>query len=135
MSYILEKAKKVIDLELEGIRCIREQLGEEFEKLVNTCRVTLDKGGKIVISGIGKSGHIGHKIAATLASTGSPALFLHPVEAMHGDLGILQKNDILLALSYSGETDELLPILPFSKFRISITGYRSNWNIKTFCAW
>ena len=115
MSHILEKAKNVIDLELEGIRRIREQLGGEFELLVNACRTTLDKGGKIVISGIGKSGHIGYKIAATLASTGSPAIFLHPVEAMHGDLGILQTNDILLALSYSGETDELLPILPSAK--------------------
>ncbi len=115
MSHILKKAKNVIDLELEGIRRIREQLGDEFEQLVETCKSTLDRGGKIVISGIGKSGHIGSKIASTLASTGSPAIFLHPVEAMHGDLGVLQKNDILLALSYSGETDELLPILPSAK--------------------
>jgi arabinose-5-phosphate isomerase len=115
MSYILDKAKSIIDLELEGIRCIREQLGNGFEQLVDACKTTLDKGGKIVVSGIGKSGHIGHKIAATLASTGSPAMFLHPVEAMHGDLGVLQKNDILLALSYSGETDELLPLLPSAK--------------------
>ena len=115
MSYILEKAKNVIDLELEGIHRIREQLGDGFEQLVKACQTSLDKGGKIVISGIGKSGHIGYKMAATLASTGSPAIFLHPVEAMHGDIGILHKNDILLAVSYSGETDELLPLLPSAK--------------------
>ena len=115
MSYILEKAKNVIDLELEGIHRIREQLGDGFEQLVKACQTSLDKGGKIVISGIGKSGHIGYKMAATLASTGSPAIFLHPVEAMHGDIGILHKNDILLAASYSGETDELLPLLPSAK--------------------
>ena len=115
MSHILEKAKNVIDLEIKGIQRIREQLGDGFEQLVNACRTAMDKKGKIVISGIGKSGHIGYKIASTLASTGSPAIFLHPVEAMHGDIGILQKNDILLALSYSGETDELLPLLPSAK--------------------
>ena len=115
MSHILEKAKNVIDVELNGIQKIRKNLGDGFEQLVNSCKTTLDKGGKIVISGIGKSGHIGHKIAATLASTGSPAVFMHPVEAMHGDLGILQEKDILITLSYSGETDELLPILPSAK--------------------
>ena len=131
MSYILEKAKNVIDLELEGIRRIREQLGDEFVQLVNACKTSLDKGGKIVISGIGKSGHIGYKIASTLASTGSPAIFLHPVEAMHGDLGVLQKNDILLALSYSGETDELLPILPSAKrLDIPIAAITGNTNSK-----
>ena len=115
MSHILKKAKNVIDLEIKGIQRVREQLGTEFEQLVNACRQALDNGGKIVISGIGKSGHIGYKMASTLASTGSPAIFLHPVEAMHGDIGILHKNDILIALSYSGETDELLPLLPSAK--------------------
>jgi arabinose-5-phosphate isomerase len=115
MSQILDKAKSIIDLELEGIHRMREQLGEGFEQLIEACGKSLNKGGKIVISGIGKSGHIGYKIAATLASTGSPATFLHPVEAMHGDLGIMQKNDILLALSYSGETNEMFPILPSAK--------------------
>jgi len=115
MSIILDKAKNVIDLEIKGIDKLREELGEGFEKLVECCRDSLDKGGKIVISGIGKSGHIGSKISSTLASTGSTSVFLHPVEAMHGDLGILQKNDILLALSYSGETDELLLVLPAAK--------------------
>ena len=131
MSHILDKARNVIDLELEGIRRIREQLGDEFEQLVNCCKTALDNGGKIVISGIGKSGHIGYKIASTLASTGSPSIFLHPVEAMHGDLGILQKNDILLALSYSGETDELLPILPSAKrLDIPVAAITGNPNSK-----
>ena len=115
MSYMLEKARSVIDLEVEGIFKVREQLGSGFEQLVKACEESLNKGGKIVVSGIGKSGHIGYKIAATLASTGSTSIFLHPVEAMHGDLGILHRDDILLTLSYSGETDELLPILPSAK--------------------
>ncbi len=115
MNNILEKAKKVFDIEVEGLLQVKEQLGDEFIKLVEICIKTLDNGGKIVLSGVGKSGHIGKKIAATLASTGSPAVFMHPVEALHGDLGILQKDDMLIALSYSGETDELLSILPAAK--------------------
>ncbi len=131
MSYVLEKAKSVIDLEVEGILKIREQLGSGFEQLVKACEESLNKGGKIVISGIGKSGHIGYKMAATLASTGSTSIFLHPVEAMHGDLGILHRNDILLALSYSGETDELLPILPSAKrLAIPIAAITGNPNSK-----
>jgi arabinose-5-phosphate isomerase len=97
---------------------------------VETTIRILDKGGKIVLSGVGKSGHIGKKIAATLASTGSPSVFMHPVEALHGDLGILQKNDILIALSYSGETDELLSIMPSAKRLgipvVAITGFEDS---------
>jgi arabinose-5-phosphate isomerase len=96
----------------------------------------LDNGGKIVLSGVGKSGHIGKKIAATLASTGSPAVFMHPVEALHGDLGILQKKDILIALSYSGETDELVAILPPAKLLgvpiVAITGFEDS-NVARHC--
>ena len=114
-SVVLEKAKKVFDIEIEGLCEVKAQLGDEFVKLVLKCIEILDGGGKIVLSGVGKSGHIGQKIAATLASTGSPTVFMHPVEALHGDLGILQKKDILIALSYSGETDELLAILPSAK--------------------
>jgi arabinose-5-phosphate isomerase len=115
MIDILKKAREIIDLEITGLSNIKNMLDNNFEELVNRTKEILDKGGKIVVSGIGKSGHIGYKIAATLASTGSPATFLHPVEAMHGDLGILQKNDILITLSYSGETEELLTILPSAK--------------------
>lgn len=114
-SVVLEKAKKVFDIEIEGLCEVKEQLGDEFVKLVLKCIEILDGGGKIVLSGVGKSGHIGKKLAATLASTGSTAVFMHPVEALHGDLGVLQKEDILIALSYSGETDELLAILPSAK--------------------
>lgn len=127
MNEILEKAGKVFDTEIEGLKQVKEQLGDEFVTLVETCMEVLDRGGKIVLSGVGKSGHIGRKIAATLASTGSPAVFMHPVEALHGDLGILQKEDILLALSYSGETDELIAILPSAKLLgvpiAAITGF------------
>jgi len=115
MDKIIKKAREVFDIEIEGLKSVRDRLDGEFIELVNTCIKVLDGGGKIVLSGVGKSGHVGHKIAATLASTGSPAVFMHPVEAMHGDLGILQKSDILIALSYSGETEELLSILPSAK--------------------
>ncbi|MEM4247981.1 MAG: KpsF/GutQ family sugar-phosphate isomerase [Candidatus Nanoarchaeia archaeon] len=112
---LLDIAREVLDTEIEGLCDLRKWLGEDFEKLVNKCIEILDNGGKIVISGVGKSGHVGHKIAATLASTGAPAVFMHPVEAMHGDMGILQKNDILIAISYSGESDEIVSILPSAK--------------------
>ncbi len=115
MDKIIKKAREVLDIEIDGLKSVRDRLDGEFIELANTCVKILDNGGKIVLSGVGKSGHVGHKIAATLASTGSPAVFMHPVEAMHGDLGILQKNDILIALSYSGETEELLAILPSAK--------------------
>lgn len=111
MSKIIQKAQSVFDIEIDGLNAVRDQLGQDFEKMVENCIKTLDNGGKIVITGVGKSGYIGKKIAATLSSVGSPAVFMHPVEALHGDLGIMQKNDLLLALSYSGETDELLSIL------------------------
>jgi len=111
----LERAREVLDTEMEGIQKVRDELGTPFVRLVEQCLATLAHGGKIVFAGIGKSGHIGHKLAATLASTGSPAAFLHPVEAMHGDLGLLSENDLLVALSYSGETEELLCVLPAAK--------------------
>ena len=127
MKQWLDKARETLEIEAEGIRNVIDQLGEGFEQLVRACVEHLDKGGKIVLCGVGKNSHVGRKIAATLASTGSPAVFLHPVEAMHGDLGILQKNDILIALSYSGETEELVDILPCAR-RLdvpiaAITGY------------
>lgn len=112
---IHEIADNVIDLEVSGLEKLKSQLDGEFVKLVDYCEKILADGGKIVISGLGKSGHIGYKIASTLASTGSHAAFMHPVEAMHGDLGILQKKDILLTLSYSGETEELINILPSAR--------------------
>lgn len=125
MDY-LGKARAVIDIELRGVETLRDSLDGTFTRLVEMCLATLQRDGKLVLCGIGKSGHIGQKIAATLASTGSPAAFLHPVEAMHGDLGILTSRDLLLALSFSGETEELLAVLPsakrFSVPVVAITG-------------
>lgn len=113
-KYIL-RAKEVMDIEIEGIRAVQNQLGNEFSDLVDLCKETIANGGKIVFSGIGKSAHIGRKLTATMASTGSPAAFLYPVEAMHGDLGMLSSHDLLITLSYSGETEELLAVLPAAR--------------------
>jgi len=111
----LRRAAEVIDIEIAGLQALRQELGGEFVQLVQDCLSAIRRGGKIVLCGIGKSGHISKKIAATLASTGSRAVFMHPVEAMHGDLGVLSPLDLLLAVSYSGETDELLAVLPAVK--------------------
>ena len=130
MKDIIKKASEVLDVEIEGLVFLKNNLGCSFSELVIACEKTLDKGGKLVITGIGKSGHIGQKISATLASTGSTSVFMHPVEAMHGDLGILSSNDMLVSLSYSGETEELLTVLPAAKrlgVRIAaITGIRDS---------
>ena len=124
---IIDTAKEVLDIELEGITFLKDHLGKEFALLVEKCISILNDGGKIVVCGLGKSGHVGKKIAATLASTGSPAIFLHPVEAMHGDLGMIQKGDILLTLSYSGESNELVSVIVPAKRLgvpvVAVTGY------------
>ncbi|MFA4944119.1 MAG: KpsF/GutQ family sugar-phosphate isomerase [Lentisphaeria bacterium] len=114
-TQILASAKKVLEIEVEGIEKVRAELGTPFCQLVRLCLDTLGRGGKLVLTGIGKSGHIGRKVSATLASTGAASVFLYPVEAMHGDLGMLVAGDLLIALSYSGETDELLAVLPAAK--------------------
>lgn len=111
----IEIAKEVIDKEINGLLRLKEQIGEEFDKLIEICQQTLAAGGKIVLTGVGKSAHISRKIAATLISTGTKAAFLHPTEARHGDLGLLDSKDLVLAVSYSGETDELLVALPAMK--------------------
>ena len=110
-SQCLKRAHEVFDDEIAGVVAVRDALGESFLKLVERCSSVIDHGGKLVLSGIGKSGYIGKKIAATLASVGNPAIFMHPVEARHGDLGVIQANDLLIAISYSGETEELLAVL------------------------
>ncbi|MCQ2403940.1 MAG: KpsF/GutQ family sugar-phosphate isomerase [Lentisphaeria bacterium] len=109
---ILSLARETIDIELAGVKKVRDELGEPFIALVRKCLEILHDGGKLVLCGVGKSGHISKKLAATLASTGARAVFMHPVEAMHGDLGVVSPQDLLLAVSYSGETDELLRVLP-----------------------
>lgn len=107
---ILDVARKAVRTEMLALRHLEETLGDEFVAAVDlilACR------GKCIITGMGKSGLIGRKIAATLASTGTPSFFLHPGEAFHGDLGMISPDDIVVALSYSGETDEILKIVPF----------------------
>jgi len=117
----IARAKEVLDTEIAGIESVKSHLGDDFIRLVEACLEAFDRGGKLVVTGVGKSGNIGQKMAATLASTGSPAVFMHPVEAMHGDLGILGPKDLLMALSYSGETEELLTVLPSAKrFRVPV---------------
>jgi len=102
----------VINTELEAISALRDRIDDDF---VTACQHLLQCEGRIVVIGMGKSGHIGGKIAATLASTGSPAFFVHPGEASHGDLGMITDKDVVLALSNSGETSEILTILPLIK--------------------
>lgn len=111
----IEIAKNIIDKEANGLLRLKEQIGEEFDKLIEICQQTLAAGGKIVLTGVGKSAHISRKIVATLISTGTKAAFLYPTEARHGDLGLLDSKDLVLAVSYSGETDELLVALPAMK--------------------
>jgi arabinose-5-phosphate isomerase len=106
---LLQAARRTFEIEAAALQALRERLDGAFAR---ACRLCLQCTGRIVVSGMGKSGHIAHKIAATLASTGSPAFFLHPGEASHGDLGMLTRVDLLLALSTSGETAELLALLP-----------------------
>jgi len=109
---LCELAREVLRIEAEAIQQLTERVGSEFERAV---RLLLDCKGHVVVTGMGKSGAIGRKIAATLSSTGTPALFLHPAEGVHGDLGAITSRDLVLALSYSGETEELLSILPAIK--------------------
>ena len=107
-----ESARKVIETEGKAILNLLKQIDSSFEQ---ACELLLNCLGHIVVIGIGKSGHIGNKIAATLASTGSPAFFIHATEANHGDLGMINSKDVVLAISHSGETDELISILPTLK--------------------
>jgi len=120
---ILELARKVLSIEAHEIGALASRLDASFEEAV---QLILQCQGRVVVSGMGKSGHIGRKIAATLASTGTPAFFMHPAEASHGDLGMITKGDVIIALSNSGESDEILNILPTIKRLgakiISITG-------------
>lgn len=109
---LIELGQAVIDNEAAAIHRLRARIGEAFAR---ACHHMLDCEGRVVVTGMGKSGHIGAKIAATLASTGTPAFFVHPGEASHGDLGMVTRKDVVLALSNSGETEELLTILPMIK--------------------
>lgn len=120
MDY-LEKARRVLDVEILELQRLRQRLGPEFAGAVELLKQTVDSRGKIVVLGVGKSGHIGNKIAATLTSTGSPAVVLDSLNALHGDLGMVADGDAILALSASGETEELLRILPaVARFQVKI---------------
>ena len=109
---LLAMADRVLRLEAESIAALRQRLDDRFVKAVELVR---DCRGRVIVTGMGKSGIIGRKIAATLASTGTPAYFLHPAEGVHGDIGMMARGDVVLALSNSGETDEVLAVLPAIK--------------------
>ena len=123
MPNYLNHAKDVIQIEIDAIYDLVNNLDESFS---DACKTLIKTTGRIIVIGMGKSGHIGHKIAATLASTGSPAFFVHPGEASHGDFGMITARDSILALSYSGNTQEIVSLLPLIKRLeaplISITG-------------
>jgi arabinose-5-phosphate isomerase len=125
-----ERAREIIDIEIAGLNKVRDGLGAEFGRAVAKLLDRLNAGNKIVVTGVGKNLPIGQKIAATLTSTGSPAVFLHPSDAMHGELGILAEGDALIALSYSGESEELLSLVPLARRTgvhiIAITCSRDN---------
>ncbi|MCA8286402.1 arabinose 5-phosphate isomerase KdsD [Burkholderia vietnamiensis] len=108
----LALARDVLDIEADAVRALRDQLDGDF---VQAVALLLGCRGRVVVSGIGKSGHIARKIAATLASTGTPAFFVHPAEASHGDLGMVTADDVFIGISYSGESEELVAILPLVK--------------------
>ncbi len=123
MSVYLDTARRVMLTEIEGLRLLADGLGDSFDRAVAT---VLDAQGRVVVSGMGKSGHVGRKIAATLASTGTPAQFVHPAEASHGDLGMVTRADVVLMLSNSGETPELADMIAHTRrFQIPLIGVAS----------
>jgi arabinose-5-phosphate isomerase len=124
---LLALAGRVLDIEARAVNELRERLDQSF---VDACKACLACPGRVVVIGMGKSGHIGGKIAATLASTGTPAFFVHPGEASHGDLGMITAQDVVLAVSYSGETDEIVTILPLIK-RLGIPLITLTGNLKS----
>lgn len=116
-------AQKVFDIEIESLQYVASMIDEQFSSAVDAI---LNAEGKLVVCGMGKSGHIGRKISATFTSTGTPSFFMHPSEAFHGDLGMISPQDIVILISYSGETEEILKIVPFLQWNknkfIAITG-------------
>ncbi len=121
---MIENARRVIDMEISGLNVMRDSFGDAFVQAVH---LMANVPGRVIVSGMGKSGHIGQKIAATMASTGTPAFFVHPSEASHGDLGMLTPNDVLLTISNSGESREMADIISFSRrFGIPMIAITSN---------
>ncbi len=124
---VIERGRRIIEEEIKGIKRLKESLDENFVKAIE---LILNCEGKVIVTGIGKSGHVARKIASTLASTGTPAHFLHPSEALHGDLGVIDKGDVVIAISNSGESFEVIEIIPYIKMLgvplIAITNRRDS---------
>lgn len=124
MSDTIETAKRVLRIEAEAIEALIDRISESFGKAVE---IILNSKGRVVVTGMGKSGLIGKKIAATLASTGTPAFFMHPAEAIHGDLGMVTSDDVIIAISNSGETEEVIRLIPFLKrFNVKLIAITGN---------
>jgi len=120
----IEIARKVLQTEADAVRSLIDKLDQSFEKAVD---IILNSKGRVVVTGMGKSGLVGKKIAATFASTGTPAFFMHPAEASHGDLGMVTADDVIIAISNSGETDEVIGIIPFLKrFNVGLISLTGN---------
>ncbi len=134
-THILDLARQTLDIEAQAILGVKKHLGEHF---VQAVQAVLAVKGRVVVMGMGKSGHIGRKIAATLASTGTPAFFVHPAEASHGDLGMVTRDDLVIALSNSGESEELSAILPQIKRQgvmlLAITGQKQS-TLAQYATW
>ncbi len=126
----LSHARSVIQIEADAVAGLAEKLDESFAQ---ACQMVLECQGRVVVIGMGKSGHIGGKIASTLASTGSPAFFVHPAEASHGDLGMITLNDLVIAISNSGETGEVVSILPIVK-RLGVKMIAMSGNLQSTLA-
>lgn len=134
---VIDSARSTLAVEIEALQALSSRLDRTFVRAVD---ILLACPGRVVVSGIGKSGHIARKVAATFASTGTPAFFVHAAEAVHGDLGMITANDVLVTISYSGTTSELLTIVPVVKRLgsplIAITGNAdSNWPSSRTCTW
>ncbi|AKX46439.1 D-arabinose 5-phosphate isomerase [Thiopseudomonas alkaliphila] len=126
-SSLIQSATQAIALEVEAINHLKQRIDQRFAE---ACQLILNCSGRVVVVGMGKSGHIGRKIAATLASTGTPSFFVHPAEASHGDMGMITANDVVLALSNSGSTHEIVTLLPLIK-RLGITLISMTGNVES----
>ncbi len=127
INSICELAKEVLQIEADSVQELKNRINEDFEKAID---ILYNCKGRVIVTGMGKSGHIGRKIAATLSSTGTPSYFLHPAESTHGDSGLITREDVVIAISNSGETTELLNLLPlierFGVKMIAMTGVKSS---------
>lgn len=126
LSKIIDTAKEVLDIEAKSILRLKDSIGEDFDKAID---ILYNCKGRVIVTGMGKSGLIGKKIAATMSSTGTPTYFLHPAESTHGDSGVITRNDVIIAISNSGETQELMNLLPLIKrFGCPLIGMTGNMN-------